>query len=255
MKRLLLLASFLSFWAVYATAQSWEFLHSTGKRVEWLDRSCSDIEGNLYIVGRTGDIFSHSDAFIIRISPNGDTLSYTYKIEGNYSNFRDVAMLPNGNLFVTGFRANTNGDNDRLLVVLFDTELNVLSEKLYECVGQGTLFRSTSEVVLDSDGNAVVFTSQIVPESGGLRRFPAILYRFNEEDLKALEKVIGSSGFAAPQIKLSVYKNRRGRYKGIYLWCKADMGCCRLEPQFATTWGYELIKIDNLQIELEESAF
>ena len=181
MKRLLLLASFLSFWAVYATAQSWEFLHSTGKRVEWLDRSCSDIEGNMYIVGRTGDIFSHSDAFIIRISPNGDTLSYTYKIEGNYSNFRDVAMLPNGNLFVTGFRANTNGDNDRLLVVLFDTELNVLSEKLYECVGQGTLFRSTSEVVLDSDGNVVVFTSQIVPESGGLRRFPAILYRFNEE--------------------------------------------------------------------------
>ena len=90
-------------------------------------------------------------------------------------------MLPNGNLFVTGFRANTNGDNDRLLVVLFDTELNVLSEKLYECIGQGTLFRSTSEVVLDSDGNAVVFTSQIVPESGGLRRFPAILYRFNEE--------------------------------------------------------------------------
>ena len=53
---------------------------------------------------------------------------------------------------------------------------------------------------------------------------------------------------------MSIYKNRRGRYKGIYLWCKADLGTCRVKPMFATTFGYEILKIDNLQIKVE-SAF
>jgi len=47
---------------------------------------------------------------------------------------------------------------------------------------------------------------------------------------------------------LSVYKNRRGRYKGIYLWCKADLATCRVKPIFATSYTYEIIQIDNLKI-------
>lgn len=59
-----------------------------------------------------------------------------------------------------------------------------------------------------------------------------------------------------PVLKLSVYKNRRGRYKGIYLWAKADLGTCRVEPMFATTWDYELIQMDDIKIKVEEpSAF
>ena len=55
---------------------------------------------------------------------------------------------------------------------------------------------------------------------------------------------------------MSVYKNRRGRYKGIYLWCKADLGSCRINPMFATDYSYELIQMTDIQIKLkEESAF
>lgn len=55
---------------------------------------------------------------------------------------------------------------------------------------------------------------------------------------------------------MSVYKNRRGRYKGIILWCKADLGCCRVNPMFATTYDYELIALDDIKITVEEeSAF
>ena len=56
---------------------------------------------------------------------------------------------------------------------------------------------------------------------------------------------------------MSIYKNRRGRYKGIFLWCKADLGVCRIEPMFATTYGYELIPLADLKIQVqeEESAF
>ncbi|MDD7756380.1 MAG: hypothetical protein PUJ51_17990 [Clostridiales bacterium] len=55
---------------------------------------------------------------------------------------------------------------------------------------------------------------------------------------------------------MSVYKNRRGRYKGVYLWCKADLGTCRIKPMFCTTYGYELVPIDDIKINFEEeSAF
>lgn len=56
---------------------------------------------------------------------------------------------------------------------------------------------------------------------------------------------------------MSVYKNRRGRYKGIYLWCSADLGTCRIKPLFCTTYQYELVPIDDVKIKLqeEESAF
>ena len=84
----------------------------------------------------------------------------------------------------------------------------------------------------------------------------SILLSVRDEDLVSLEKILASNLFETPTLKLSIYKNRRGRYKGIYLWCKADLGTCRIEPMFATTYSYELISIDDIRIKLdEESAF
>lgn len=81
--------------------------------------------------------------------------------------------------------------------------------------------------------------------------FGAILLSVTDEDLVALEKVL-NAGFAAPNIKISVYKNRRGRYKSVYLWCQADLGTCRVKPMFCTTYGYELVPIDDIRITVED---
>ena len=86
--------------------------------------------------------------------------------------------------------------------------------------------------------------------------YGAILLGVKDEDLVSLEKVIAIGGFEMPNIKMSIYKNRRGRYKGIYLWCKADLGTCRINPIFATDYSYEMISIDDVRIKVEEpSAF
>lgn len=83
-----------------------------------------------------------------------------------------------------------------------------------------------------------------------------ILLGVKEEDLTKLEPILNTNIFEKPTIKLSIYKNRRGRYKGIYLWCKADLGCCRIQPMFATTYSYEMVNINDMKIKLEEeSAF
>ena len=76
----------------------------------------------------------------------------------------------------------------------------------------------------------------------------AILLLAKENDFKGLEKILATGTFEKPTLKISIYKNRRGRYKGIYLWCKADLGTCRITPMFATGWDYELIPIDDTRI-------
>jgi len=83
-----------------------------------------------------------------------------------------------------------------------------------------------------------------------------ILLPTTEEDIEKLQRILVNNNFDRPALKLSIYKNRRARYKGIYLWCKADLGTCRVEPMFATTWTYEIINISNLKIMTQEpSAF
>ena len=49
-----------------------------------------------------------------------------------------------------------------------------------------------------------------------------LLLQARDNDYQSLEKILETNTFERPTIKLSVYKNRRGKYKGIYLWCKAD---------------------------------
>jgi hypothetical protein len=83
-----------------------------------------------------------------------------------------------------------------------------------------------------------------------------IMLEVTQKDREALEQVIQKGGFEVPVIKISVYKNRRGRWKGIYLWCRANRGICRIEPMFVTKYNYELIEMEDLKIKVEdESAF
>ena len=84
----------------------------------------------------------------------------------------------------------------------------------------------------------------------------AILLGVTDEDLISLENILCSNLFERPTIKISIYKNRRGRYKGVYLWCKADLGTCRIQPMFLTDYMYELQPIENIKIKYkDESAF
>lgn len=86
--------------------------------------------------------------------------------------------------------------------------------------------------------------------------YGAILLNVTNEDIESLQPILESNLFDKPVIKMSIYKNRRGKYKGVYLWCRADLGCCRIQPMFCTTWNYEIIEINNIKIIVdEESAF
>ena len=85
-----------------------------------------------------------------------------------------------------------------------------------------------------------------------------IMLEVSQEDLTALDTLIKKEGFEQPTIKISVYKNRRGRYKSVLLWCKANRGMCRIEPMFMTNYQYQYIPVEDLKITVKpklESVF
>lgn len=140
-----------------------------------------------------------------------------------------------------------------------DNILFMLATRLKDICNQYGVFIMTSTQLngqyVDSD----------TPDQNLLRGAKAIADRVDygsimlgvlDDDLIKLDPILATNVFERPVIKISIYKNRRGRYKGIYLWAKADLGTCRIEPIFATTYNYELVPIDDMKITIEqESAF
>lgn len=86
-----------------------------------------------------------------------------------------------------------------------------------------------------------------------------IMLETSQEDKEALREVIVKGDFAEPNIKISIYKNRRGQYKDILLWCKANRETCKIIPMFATDYQYKIIELPDLKIKvnpkIESSAF
>ena len=78
-----------------------------------------------------------------------------------------------------------------------------------------------------------------------------------EADKEVINKLCSEKGMEIPNLKMSIYKNRRGRYNHILLWCKADLGICRINPIFATSYSYELIDMEDYKINVmeEKGAF
>lgn len=80
-----------------------------------------------------------------------------------------------------------------------------------------------------------------------------ILLGVTEQDLVKLEPIFDANpNLKRPNIKLSIYKNRRGSYKGVYLWCAADLGTCRIEPQFCTKWDMTMVGIEDVKVIVED---
>ncbi len=87
--------------------------------------------------------------------------------------------------------------------------------------------------------------------------FGSIMLNLNDNDREVIAKLTSEKGLDTPNLKISIYKNRRGRYNHILLWCHADLSTCRINPIFATGYDYQLIEMEDYQINVteRESAF
>ncbi len=75
-----------------------------------------------------------------------------------------------------------------------------------------------------------------------------IMLDVSQEDKEALKVLVNQKGFPLPDTKISVYKNRRGKYKDVLLWCESDKSTCKITPRFVTDYQYQLIDVPVLKI-------
>ena len=75
-----------------------------------------------------------------------------------------------------------------------------------------------------------------------------IMLDVTKEDEEAIKNIIEMTGFPTPNVKVSVYKNRRGSYNRCFLWQYANKGICRFETMFVTDYNYNLIPIKDVDI-------
>lgn len=69
-------------------------------------------------------------------------------------------------------------------------------------------------------------------------------------DEEALMPILHNLGITMPRIKMYIYKNRRGRWKDVILWCSDRRGLCQINPEFVTDANYEYIEMENIRIEV-----
>ena len=133
-----------------------------------------------------------------------------------------------------------------------DNVLFLLSVKLKDICNQFGVF-ILSSTQLNQD-----WKSSDIPDQNLLRGAKSIadkidvgmiLLDVTKEDKEVLQKIIGEGRM--PNVKLSVYKNRRGSYNKCYLWMTADKSTCRFNGLFCTDYNYELIQIKDINITMK----
>ena len=132
-----------------------------------------------------------------------------------------------------------------------DNVLFMISVRLKDLATEYGIFIMSSTQLNGEYQNATIYDQNLLRGAKSIADkidMGSIMLRLNPNDTEVLTPLVAEKGLEMPNLKISIYKNRRGRYNHILLWCKADLGICRIDPIFATDYSYEIIPMDNYQI-------
>lgn len=130
-----------------------------------------------------------------------------------------------------------------------DNILFMMSVRLKDLANELGIF------ILSSTQLNASFKTDPVPDQNLLRGAKSVADKIDagfialdvtEEDLEKIAPLLQENP-VVPNVKLSVYKNRRGSFNRVFLWMYADKGTCRYETLYATTFQYQPIKIDEIK--------
>jgi replicative DNA helicase len=131
-----------------------------------------------------------------------------------------------------------------------DTILFMFAVKLKDLANELGIF------ILSSTQLNATWKSEPVPDQNMLRGAKSladkvdvgtVLLDVTEDDLEKIRPLLSRQPIV-PNVKMSVYKNRRGAYNRIFLWMYADKGTCRYEALFATDYNYRPIILNETSL-------
>lgn len=138
---------------------------------------------------------------------------------------------------------------DNILFML-STRLKDICNKYGVFILTGTQLNGQASGEIESPDQSLLRGAKSIADRVDLG---SVMLGVTDKDLVALEPLLAANpSFQIPNLKMSIYKNRRGSYKGVYLWCYADLGTCRIQPQFVTKYNYELVPIEDIKIIVDE---
>ena len=138
-----------------------------------------------------------------------------------------------------------------------DNILFMLSVKLKDICNQYGIFIMSSTQLNGDYREADVYDQNLLRGAKAIADkidYGAMMLEVTDKDKEALQDVCKRGGFDMPDIKMSVYKNRSGRWKGVLVWCKANRGICRIDPMFVTKYDYSLCEIEDFKINVKKSV-
>ena len=138
-------------------------------------QGCKDGEENCLFVGK-----DNSDAWVMCFHEDGTYESRTYGSAGRSYCLLNVLALPNGKYFATGSSTDIASSTDSVLVMVFDNDLDVLTERLYP-LDSGYWAVPYSQMILDDDGSVLAFITQKKELDSKIWDFRGSFWRFDED--------------------------------------------------------------------------
>ena len=132
-----------------------------------------------------------------------------------------------------------------------DIILSLLSTRLKEIANDFNVF------IMSATQTNASAKSDPIPDANLLKGSKAIaekadsgsiLLPLSELEQEKIQPYI-ENGYPIPNVKLSVYKNRRGSFVRGYLWLQMDKSSCRYRTVFATDWDYQQLEVKAFDIE------
>ena len=136
-----------------------------------------------------------------------------------------------------------------------DNVLFMMSVKIKDIAVQYGVFIITSTQLNGDYVNDKIFDQNLLRGAKAIADkvdVGMIILPVTDQDRESIRGLCEKNGFEIPRAKISVYKNRGGKYNHLFLWCETNLGTCKITPIFATDYLYTPIEIEELVIEVEE---
>lgn len=136
------------------------------------------------------------------------------------------------------------------ILFLFASKLKEIAVKYNVCVVSSTQLNTDYQTSETPDQNLLRGSKAIADriDWGG------ILLETTSDDREKLSVFCKKNNLQMPNVKMSVYKSRANKWKGIYLWMIAEKGVCSYKTYFVTDWAYNVIDLPLLKISVKEES-
>ena len=126
-----------------------------------------------------------------------------------------------------------------------DQVLFLLASRIKDIAGKFGVFISSSSQLNGSFKTEKILDQNVLAGAKAMANrvdFGSVMVDVTKEDLDELEPILSAMpGFEVPNIKFSVYKNRRGKTNRVILWMKANKGISRYETIIDKNSGRALV--------------